>query len=306
MIDINVCLTCDNNYAQHAGVVIASILKNSNADERHHIYIIENNISAENKEKIYDLKNIKNFDISFIPYNKDYFKNFEDIKTTSYLPIASFFRLAIPSSIQNIDKIIYLDPDIIVNTSLSELYNTDITDYYCGGILDIGHKRLAKKIELKKNEFYVNSGVLLINLKKWRDDNVEEMFIEYAKNNSSKIHLGDQDIINKCFAGKILQLESKWNVQVVNYSSCSDYSGYFNILHYTGHSKPWKFGSYIPAKEHYFTYLTLTKWDKPDNNWHKKSNLTGIWLYFKHRPLFLFRLRFYKYLFGFVINKTNV
>lgn len=303
MTDIKVCYTCDNNYALYTGVSIASILCNSNQDDNLHFYIISDNISDENKTKIYNLKKIKNCEITFLPLEKKQFEDFSNIKTTSYLTIASFFRLKLSSIIKNEDKIIYLDPDTIITTSLSDLFNTNIEDYYCGGILDIGHKRIAKRLKLKNNEFYINSGVMIVNLKKWRDDNAEEAFIKYASENPKSIRLGDQDIINKCFAGNILQLESKWNVQVINYCSCSDYSGFFNILHYTGKSKPWKFGSYIPAKEHYFKYLALTQWQKPDKKWIKYSNLYGLLLYFKHRPFFFIRPGFYKYLNGFVFNK---
>lgn len=306
MNNINICYTCDNNYAQYTGVSMSSILKNANKDDYIHFYIIGDNISEENKQKIDNLKEIKNCEITFIPLDKNQFKDFSKIKTTSYLTIASFFRLKLASLIQNEDKVIYLDPDTIITTSLADLFNTDINEYYCGGVADIGDKRLAKRIKLKNDEFYINSGVMVVNLRKWRNDKVEELFIKFAEENPKSIRLGDQDIINKCFAGNILKLESFWNVQVVNYCSCSDYSGFFNIIHYTGKSKPWKFGSYIPAKEHYFKYLALTQWEKPNEEWIKNSTKYGFLLYLKHRPLFFFRPGFYKYLKGFVFNKKKM
>lgn len=304
MNNIKVCYTCDNNYAIYTGVSIASILYNASDEDNLCFYIISDNISEDNKQKILDLRKIRPAEINFISLDKSIFNDFTEVKTTSYLPIASFYRLKLASLIQNEDKIIYLDPDIIVNSSLNDLYNTDIENYYCGGVLDIGHKRQEKRLGLNKEEFYINSGVMLINLKKWRNNKAEEQFISNAEKNIKNIRLGDQDLINICFAGNIKNLEKKWNVQVINYCSCSDYSGNFNILHYTGKSKPWKFGSYIPAKGLYFKYLELTSWDKPDKNWHKKSTLYGIFLYIKHRPLFMFRPGFYKYLIGFVFNNN--
>ncbi len=303
MNEIKVCYTCDDNYAKYTCVSIASILKNASNDDNLTIYIISNNISEENKNKLENLKTIKDFRLKIITPTNDLFKDFQGIRTTDYLPIASFFRLKISSLITDIDKVIYIDPDTIVNKSLTELYNIDISNYYCGGILDIGYKRLGKKIGLKNNEFYINSGVLLINLEKWRREKAEEKFINYASENLDKITLGDQDLINKCFAGNILKLDGKWNVQVVNFCSRSDYTQNFNILHYTGGAKPWKFGSYIPLKKYYFKYLDLTTYDKPNKIWHIKSTIVGFFLYLKHRPLFILRPGFYKSIFSYILKK---
>ena len=303
MNEINVCYTCDNNYAKYTGVSIASLLKNANNDDNLTIYIISNDISEENKNKIYKLTEIKNANIIFIKPEENQYKEFKDTKTTEYLPIASFFRLKIASLITDTNKIIYIDPDTIINTSLAELYKTDISNYYCGGILDIGYKRLGRKIDLKNNEIYVNSGVLLINLDKWRKERAEEKFIKYAKEYQSKISLGDQDLINICFAGEILELDKKWNVQVVNFCSRSLYTLNFGILHYTGKSKPWVFGSYMPFKKYYFESLNLTTWDKPNKNWIIKSNIIGFFLYLRHRPLFILRPGFYKSIYSYILKK---
>lgn len=303
MKNINICYTCDNNYAVYTGVSIASILKNSKEDESLHFFIIESCISDENKQKILNLKKIKNFEITFIRVDESEFKEFTCIKTTNYLPAASFYRLKIPALVRNVDKILYLDPDTIVNKSLADLYDTDIENYIMGGVFDIGYKKLGKRIGLKGNEFYINSGVLLINLKKCREENFEEKLIQCAKENMDIFILGDQDLINKCYAGQILHLSGKWNVQVVNLCSRSDYSQNFNILHYTGGAKPWKSGSYIPLKKYYFEYLKYTDWESPDKLWHLKSNIKGAFLYLKHRPLFMFRPGFYKSLMGMILKK---
>lgn len=303
MNNIHICYTCDDNYAKYAGVSIASILYNANTDDNIFVYIISPDISDTNKEKIKNLNKIKNFDLKFIYPATEDFEEFQNIKTTDYLPIASFFRLKLASYIKDIDKVLYLDPDIVINKSLSELFNTDIQEYYCGGIPDVGYKKLGKRINLKGDEFYINSGVLLVNLKKWRDEEAEKQFINCAKEYHKIFVLGDQDIINKSFAGKILKINNKWNLQVINFCSRSDYSRHFNILHYTGGSKPWKFGSYIPLREHYFKYLDLTDWEKPDKMWHIKSKITGFFLYLKHRPLFIFRPGFFKAVFCYILNK---
>ena len=303
MSRINVCITCDNNYAKYASVTMASILSNALETDSYKFYIVSNDISKESKEKILQLLKIKNFEIEFITPEHNTFQEYINIRTTDHLTIASFFRLKLPTLIPKEDKIIYLDCDLIVNTSLSSLFNIDIDNYYCAAVKDVGYKRLAKRIGLGKEQFYINSGVMLVNLKKWRADNAELKLSNFAKEHPEKLVLGDQDLINICFPNEILLLDGKWNVQVVNFCSRSDYSNKFNILHYIGGSKPWKMGSYIPLKKYYFKYLEMTQWESPDIIWHLKSNILGALLYFKHRPLFMFRPGFFKSLFYSITGK---
>ena len=297
MNNINICFTCDNTYSQYAGVTIASILKNAAADDNLSFYIISYDISEDNKNKILNLKNIKNCNITFITPAADLFCEFEGIKTIDYLPLVSFFRLKLSSLLPNIDKVIYLDPDIIVNSSLAGLFNIDIDNYYCGGVLDINHKKLGKQINLKTENSYINSGMLLINLKKWRDENAEKQFNECAKHYIKEIAFGDQDLINMCFDGKILILDYKWNMQVVNLCCRSEFTDKFNIIHYTGSSKPWKFGSYVPLKKYYFEALKLTGWKFPNKRQRMLSEICGILLYLKQYPFFIFSPNFIKALF---------
>ncbi len=294
MNNINVCFTCDNLYSQYAGVTIASILKNAAVDDNLSFYIISYDISEKNKNKIINLKHIKDCNITFIVPPKSLFKEFEKIKTIDYLPLVSFFRLKLSSLINDIDKVIYLDPDTIVKSSLFPLFNIDISNYYCGGVLDINYEKLGKKINLKTDKSYINSGMLLVNLKKWREENAEKQFTKCAKQYIEEIAFGDQDLINKCFDGEILILDCKWNMQVVNLCCRSQFTDEFNIIHYTGVSKPWKFASYVPLKKYYFEYLKLTDWKTPDGKQRLISDICGILLYLKQNPLFLFNPYFIK------------
>ncbi len=294
MSEINICFTCDDNYGEYAAVTIASILSNADHNDQLTFYIISHNLSKDKQEKIDHLKNIKDFKIQYIFPNENLFKEYKDIKTIEYLPLASFYRLKIYDLVKDVDKIIYLDCDTTVTKSLSELYNTDISKYYCGGILDLDYKKYGQQLHLKKEKTYINSGVLLLNLKKWREEKAEEKIIEFAKNHAEQIHLGDQDLINKCFEDKILILDNKWNVQVINYFTKSSYSINKNIIHFMGSSKPWKFGSFMSDKKLYFKYLSLTEFQNPNKLWHIRSTIYGIFLFLKKEPLFLLKSDFYR------------
>ena len=124
---MNICFTANDKYAPFMSTVIVSILKNSKEDEDFYFHVITNDISDENKKMIEELKKIKQFDIKYYTPNiEKYNKWFEKINHKRYYAPSIFYRLDIPDLIPNVDKILYLDCDIIVNSNLSELFNMDI------------------------------------------------------------------------------------------------------------------------------------------------------------------------------------
>ena len=126
MQDYNICLCADDNYAKYMGVTMASILKNAADDENIIFHIIEPNISEDTKNKLLSLKKIKNCEIKFYR-----------VENNKYDNLAICLRLLIPELINNTDKVLYLDSDIIINGSLKELFSTDIDDYYALVVKDL-------------------------------------------------------------------------------------------------------------------------------------------------------------------------
>ena len=90
---INVCVACDDNYAKHAGVVIASALKNAEKNDELHFYILDGGIKEENKSRILELKEIKDCEIQFIQINETLFEDYKKVQTHEYITIATYFRL---------------------------------------------------------------------------------------------------------------------------------------------------------------------------------------------------------------------
>ena len=291
---INVCLACDDNYAKYAGVVIASILSNADNLDELSFYILDGGITEENKENILKLKSIKNCDITFVNIDREMFKDYENIKTHKYITIAACYRLKIASLLPNVDKIIYFDCDTVVNTGLSGLFSVNLDNCLIAGVSDI------KKKEVIKNPYYVNSGMLIMNLNEIRQTKTEEQFLEYVKSNANTITKGDQEIINEVCKGKIKLVDSSWNVQVSNFTNRSSYIINPKVIHYVSSNKPWKFGSYSYFKNYWFKYLQLTPWaisEEEKDYWYRKNQTASIIAYLKYRPLFFLRPRFYKALY---------
>lgn len=255
---INLCFVTDDGYAMPTGVTIYSIYKNRNLKNKYAVYILGKDISDENKNQLKKL-DCENFKIHLIDCVGEDYSNL-------YLPgipatPTSIYKFFIPNILSDIDRVLYLDGDIIVKNDLEELYKLNLGDNYIGAVKDsIG---LSNKKYLDGNYSYINSGVMLMDLDKMRRNDIPNKLLEYRKTGYNKFM--DQDAFNYVLKGKILQLPFKYNTQlnvistaiglnrdytvenIVKYwkitedvASFSDIFNHSLILHYT-RAKPWKY-----------------------------------------------------------------
>ncbi len=290
--NINVCLSCDNNYSKHAAVVMASILYNADINDYIHFYILDGNIDNYNKEKILELKKISNCDIEFITVNESKFDCYKKVNTHKYITIPTYFRLKITELLPNISRIIYLDCDMIVEHSLKELFNINLTDNIIGGSLDsrVFHKKKWK------NQKYINAGMIVFDLEKMRQEKTDELFEDYTHKNINDIKTGDQDIINFALKNRIKIIDGSWNVQVSGFASRTSFTKYPKIIHYIGKDKPWIFGSNTYFKDKYFKYLQLTPWklnDKEKLYWEKENKKISRQKFWKKHPYCIIHPKYY-------------
>ncbi len=268
---INICFSSDNNYVQHLCVAITSILKNAGNDDDLYFFIFDGGISSDNKNNILKLKIIKNFNIEYINIDASVFENLPNF--SNYISNATYFRFKIASLLPNIEKIIYVDCDIVVLGSLKELFDEDIEEYHIAGVEDIGYYLHRRGLKRETESFYINAGIIVMNLKKWRQDNIEEKLLSFSSASKEKLVHADQDIINKVLNKTCKPLELKWNVQdsfyrVVNYMEKHPLvknikNAWKNpvIIHYTGEKKPWNH-PYMPYGTYYVKYLKYTPFVK--------------------------------------------
>ena len=292
MDKINVCVACDDNYSKHAGVLIASILTNSNPDDNLAFYILDGGISDIKKEEILTLKKIKDCEINFISVDENNFSEYKKIKTLSHISFVTFYRLKLPSMFPNLKKIIYFDCDMVACHSLKELFETDILNYCIAGCLDIGVKRPF----FKDKNSYVNAGMLVFNLEKMRELDIEGKFLKYLQTTTDKLKYADQDIINNTCTGLIYILQDEWNVQSSNFTNRSSYTDKPKIIHFIAKRKPWTYISYSYHRNIYFENLQKTPWkltEEEYKHWTIDNQRDSLIAYFKYRPLFALRPRFY-------------
>src|SRR5690606_19820274 len=183
---------------------------------------------------------------------------------------------------ESVNKIIYFDCDGLILSSLKELWETDISNYEIGAVLDVVSSDAKKEINLSLEEDYINSGMLLINLKKWREDNLETKMIDYIISTSGqKFHFNDQRVINKlCRNKKILsprfnvitpfylmtvkQLKRYHKITAPFYSqdkidSALKHPVFCHLTPYLT-DRPWVKGNLHPLKNSYMSFQNETLW----------------------------------------------
>lgn len=272
---INIILAINNKFIKQAATTIMSIYKNSKKDSLIKINILHSDVTQQNQDIVKDMvKVMENIsELNFIDMSKIVTNNFFDKymckeKFCSYVSPETYYRLFIPNLFPDCDKVLYLDSDIIVCEDLTELYNTDIDNLYVGAvpvykyffknILTLNNKKitaenyLTTKLKIS-NKSYFNAGVLLLNLDKMREDNIQEKMFDFLFKNYPLLYQ-DQDILNSILKSKIKFLDRKYNVYYKHFRNNERTS----ILHFAKEQKPWNFYKLNEGFELYWKYFKLT------------------------------------------------
>ena len=174
----------DDGYMPFLAVTLQSLVENSSADYYYLIKILYTNISEDNKEKIkkYERENVN---IEFVDLNYYIGKIKDKLYTRDYYSKTTYFRLFIPNLYPQYDKALYLDCDIVLLRDVAELFNIDMGDNLVGGAPDdviqtyeVFQEYVEKVVGVVDYRNYFNAGVLVMNLKKMRDDNLVDKFID--------------------------------------------------------------------------------------------------------------------------------
>lgn len=273
---ITICMATDDNYTQHAAVTIASILKNADSCDKIRIYILHKGLKQENIERLNKLQKIRKFDLVFRKLDVSKLKNFRIVN--DHLTIETWFRIFIPELCFDAgDKLLYMDVDMVAESSLKDLFSMDMGDNYVAVVDDFtGVSSEYKKQVLRMDEDsrYFNAGMILFNLKKCIEDKIFEKAIDFWNKYHSVIKFEDQDVLNAVCFPKRLFIHPKFNMQNITMRNVYDkrYHGIYNkdevkeainapvIIHFASIGKPWKFWSNHPYRSEYYKYLKFTEW----------------------------------------------
>ncbi|MBD2118572.1 glycosyltransferase family 8 protein [Microcystis aeruginosa] len=292
-----VVCAADNNYAIPLGVMLYSLAENLK-EGKAFIYVIDGGITNANKKKV--IRSLQKLEVEVVlnwlkPQEAAFFTIVEKLPTWGHVTIAAYYRLLIPYLLPpSIEKVIYLDCDLILKEDLNNLWKIDIDNQYLFAVQDMGCPLVSSKNGLKTYQElqippdtpYFNSGVMILNLKKWREDDMSFKVINYLEENGSRLRYWDQDGLNAILAGCWGKLDPRWNQLPNKFSSWQE--SHFSeevyhqvmeapyLIHFASDDKPWKF-KFSPLRDtekQFFEYLDRTDWSgwRPKEGWRRRLN----------------------------------
>ncbi len=243
---IPVFFSIDDGFSPWLSVSLNSLVKNCSPRYDYEIYILHQGLRQENIDKLASLSS-PNVHINFAPIEEQY----ETIKSdftgnklrADYFTLTIFFRLFIPDMFPQYDKGIYLDGDICVPGDISRLFEIDLGDNLLGACPDYSIQDapplveyVTKAVGVDRGLEYINSGVLLMDLRKLREVHMGDRFLELMGKYNFDSIAPDQDYINAMCKGKIYFLGPEWDAMP---NPARPELQNPQLIHYNLFEKPW-------------------------------------------------------------------
>ena len=279
---MNILFSSDDNYARHLGVAIISILQRNRDVNKIRFYVINNNISHNNVEKLKLLVGeYGNAEIVFIPFGC--IEEKLHLNLSWPISLSSYARLFVGEVLPvEVERVLYLDCDVVVNGPLIDLWNTDLHGKCIGAIQDTIPSRTKASIGLSSKQLYINAGDLLIDLKQWREGNIGKKCLNFIDSNSGCVTHHDQGVLNGVLNGQWKRLSLKYNVMTIHYLMSQskirryykDEAPYYDdlaineaikkpiIIHFTPSftNRPWEDNCCHPLRVFYSRVLAISPW----------------------------------------------
>lgn len=270
----NILCATDNNYALQCGVMIYSLFYNHVGTSDIVVHIIDDNISDENKHKLRSIAWEFRQEICFHDIDNGLLKGLK-LQGDTYVSPIVYYRLFVSRILDEmISRVLYLDCDVMVLKDIAPLFQLNMEGHTIAAVRDVNQpmwEEQAFQIGFSYHDRYFNSGVILINLDKWRQDNVEERLYVFSCR-ERKVFFPDQDALNYVFRDKWLELPPKWNrfnlvrYNQVTFKNKKDFLDYVYcpaIVHFASKTaRPWMRLKFVPFGKKYEEYCSLTPWKK--------------------------------------------
>jgi lipopolysaccharide biosynthesis glycosyltransferase len=291
---ITVVSAADDNYAMPLAVTIRSAIDRLRPGQPLHVRILDGGLTVESKERLLRSWQATNVDIRWLepPIAK-----IADLKTENHLNLVTYLRLFMPSLLPaSLDRVIFLDADLLVQKDLAELWRTELGDAPVAAVNDyftpylntreaIGRPSICdrhpdkchpvpnyRELGLKGTAGYFNAGVMVVNLAKWREMDVLHRAMGLVREHYEHVRYCDQYALNVMFSEKWKPLDPRWNQNSNLWAWGGKDDGAFDaqlfrqlrgdpwIVHFTWIRKPWHYGCTHPSRRKFFKAVDRTDW----------------------------------------------
>lgn len=290
---ILVLCAIDDNYAMPLAVMLQSAARNVATGRHLHVLLIDGGISGESQVKL--AKSLVGLPITVHLVEPDH-DVISDLLISHHATHSVYFRLLASLLLpQSVERIIYLDADMIVKGDISELWEHPLGDHYCLAVPDIACPYIAapygdanfkktapylatetpvrnwEALGLEPTAPYFNSGVMVLNLRRWREEKIEQKLLACLRENEEFVWCWDQYALNVVFSGNWGRLPARWNqgAHVFQYPGPEhspipadefiEMRDRPAIVHFTTEWKPWQYNHFHPLREMFLEAMDQTE-----------------------------------------------
>lgn len=269
---MNILVSCNDNYLMPLEVMLKSFFDSNPSPVPHQIYMLRSSLSKEADDRLGDLVDSLGGVYHSIPVDSS---DFDGAATKSYISKETYFRLMAAEYIpEEVDRILWLDADILVRKSLKDLFDVDLDGKWAaacsyGPSMISLIRRNAESLGLSHPGEYFNAGVMLYDLGACRKADIKSAQNDFfTKNKGKNLMFPGQDLVNAIFDGHVKIVDYRlWN-SMTHCIARKDDLVYAKenaaIVHFPGRAKPWKFNDIHFADEWDDVYKSLYGKDFPD------------------------------------------
>ena len=237
---IPIFFATDDAYAPFLGGAIRSMISNADKNYFYRIHILTSTMNEENRKKLAALEG-DNSKISFDNPEKKLEHLMGSLSLRDYYSVATYYRLFIADMFPQYDKVLYIDSDTVIPGDISKMYHTDIGANLVGAVpesvmLNAPFNEYAEKVVGVPYNKYFNAGILLMNLKEFRQSRIENRFVSLLSRKKFPV-AQDQDYLNVLCQGRVYYFGHEWNLAPVKGLTDKEPC----IVHYKMASRPWNY-----------------------------------------------------------------
>lgn len=267
---IDLACGCDDRYARHTASMLVSVGQNLSSASKLRVFLLhDKSLSRANMQRLRDSLPA-DVDLNFCEISDALMAGFPCHKFHR----SCWHRVLLPDLLPGLDKILYLDSDMIALDDIGPLWETDLAGAPLAAVVNplypFSPPRPVTELGLVRLADYLNSGCLLMDLKRLRAEGFSQAILRYARSHPNNLW-PEQDAISALFSNRWKRLHPRWNVQSTFFEVAENNLPVSSvqvrealskpaILHFTGHHKPWHYLCRHPYRHAYFSVSKLTVW----------------------------------------------
>lgn len=256
---INLALCFDFKYKEMALAVVRSILENTEVSNCSFYLVVDMDDAQIRATARY----LDSLSVKYLIKTVDQ-KLFQGLTTKGHITRAAFMRLELARIFPNLEKVLYLDSDLIFIKDVRDIWETDIEGKPLAAVRNAG-KSATQRLGLTPSHVYFNSGVMIMDLEYYRRENVRERAYKWLQDNNDSRAFHDQDALNVIYQDKVFELPYRFNMQAFLYRFFFSFADEERarivqeesekvVVHFSSGRKPWHRGDLHPHRELFMKY----------------------------------------------------